>query len=213
MIQFADYQNKTPGLKAFFSRYFRVLAGVLALLILVLGGYFFVLPKYYQARGATSQTLTLLSAEAEKRRDYLEALKQLAVNYQKINQAEVNRLKAILPTDKDLPGLFVQLQALAEENNFLLADLNISELADRQAAGSLLAAEPAAAKKSAGGQLKKLAINLNLVGSKSSGYPELKRFLDAVEQNLRLFDVEAVYFSPDSPKYSLTLFTYYFSSE
>jgi len=83
-----------------------------------------------------------------------------------------------------------------------LSGLTISELPDAAAA----AAEQ---KKPASSAVKKLSISVNLMGGKTTGYENLKSFLSSLEQNLRLFDVEAVYFTPQSSKYSLTLLTYY----
>ena len=40
-------------------------------------------------------------------------------------------------------------------------------------------------------------------------YPAFKALLDSIEYNLRLLDVNAVYFSPETNNYSLNVFTYY----
>ena len=59
-------------------------------------------------------------------------------------------------------------------------------------------------------QLQKLTVNVELIGTLGNSYPEVKNFLSDLEKNLRIFDVNAVYFSPDSNTYSVNLFTYYY---
>ncbi|OGY47418.1 MAG: hypothetical protein A3J65_00100 [Candidatus Buchananbacteria bacterium RIFCSPHIGHO2_02_FULL_45_11b] len=189
-------------LKVLFSRFYLTITAVLIAVILASGGYFFLWPKYQEVRANSSRVYEALLKEEAKRADYEKTLKDLIAGYKKINKQEINKLKILLPAGKDFSGLFAQLQGLAEENNFLLSGLTISELPDAAAA----AAEQ---KKPASSAVKKLSISVNLMGGKTTGYENLKSFLSSLEQNLRLFDVEAVYFTPQSSKYSLTLLTYY----
>ena len=165
--------------------------------------YYFILePKYQEVGIGGRYDLDNLKQEFTKRQEYLKDLKTLADNYQEVNQVDIEKLKKILPEEKDIPELFVQLQALAEEHNFLLVSVSINESAE-------------AVKKKTGTEgIKKLSISLNLISSGETGdYDELKEFLTTLEHNLRLFDVNAVYFSPDSPNYTLDIFTYYYQSD
>lgn len=185
--------------KALFGRFHQKLTIALAAVILVVGGYFILWPKYQYVSANSSQVFSALKKEESKRADYVKSLNDLIANYKKVNRQEIGKLKTLLPSDKDFPGLFVQLQGLAEENNFLLSNVSINEMPE----GAKTAAVSASAAA------KKLSININLIGGKVTGYENFKSFLSSLEKNLRLFDVEAVYFTPQSAKYSLTLFTYY----
>lgn len=200
MAKIFSQPEQKNDLKILFSRFYLIITAVLVAVILAVGVYFILLPKYWQARANSSQVYQALIKEEAKRADYVKTLGELIANYKKINSQEVNKLKTLLPPGKDFAGLFVQLQGLAEENNFLLSSVNISEMPDQT---------PAAGQKKSANTVKKLSVNVNLIGGKTSGYENFKSFLASLEQNLRLFDVEAVYFTPQSPKYGLTLFTYY----
>lgn len=211
-------QKEKINFKVLFSRFYQMITIGLAVIILVVGGYFILLPKYRQVSANSLQVSAALKKEESKRIDYLKNLKELISNHKKINQQEVGKLKTLLPANKDLPGLFVQLQGLAEENNFLLSSVNINEMPDGSGTKAekikieeegTTAASASGQKKAVSGAIKKLSVNINLVGNKVTGYEAFKSFLSALEQNLRLFDIEAIYFTPQSPKYSLTLFTYY----
>ena len=54
--------------------------------------------------------------------------------------------------------------------------------------------------------MKRLGVSINLLGD---SYGAFKRLLEVLEVNVRLFDVNSVFFAPDSDSYSLNFFTYY----
>ena len=179
-------------------RYYRLVTFILIVVIVALSYHFILEPKYRQVGSGGKFSLAALKQEVVKRQEHLNDLKRLIANYQNISQTDIDRLKKILPKGKDIPGLFVQFQALAEENNLLLASVSINETPE-----TLIAKETA-------GTISKLDISLDLVGAGGSDYEGIKEFLASLENNLRLFDVNAVYFNPDSTVYSVDLFTYYY---
>ena len=102
-----------------------------------------------------------------------------------------------MPADKDVAGLFVQLQEIAEKNNLLLASVNINETPE------------AITAQDAKSQIKQISVNLGLVNPAVNSYQKIKNFLSDLELNLRLFDISAVYFTPGDKTFSVNLVTYY----
>ncbi len=203
MVSEDDRKRKNLRLKLAIFRYYKLITVFLVILIVFLSYYFILEPKYQQVGVGGRYNLDTLKDKLSERERYLENLKKLTANYQKISQADINNLKNILPNQKDIPGIFVQLQALAEEYNFLLSGVSINEVPKEVKKG-----------KESPEKISKLNISLNLIGSGESGnYAELKDFLSALEDNLRLFDVNAVYFTPDSPNYSINIFSYYYKGD
>ena len=154
-------------------------------------------PKYEQVGVGGSYNLSAVKAEVNKRQDYLNNLNELINDYQKISQADVGRIKNVLPADKDVAGLFVQLQEIAEKNNLLLASVNINETPE------------AITAQDAKSQIKQISVNLGLVNPAVNSYQKIKNFLSDLELNLRLFDISAVYFTPGDKTFSVNLVTYY----
>lgn len=186
-------EEKSQKLTGFLERYYRIIT-LLSLTAVAIFGYYILAPKYEEVGLGGQYSITTLTREKQQKQRYLQELKELVGNYQRINQTDIDKLNQILPKDKDIAGLFVQLQALSRENGFILSSVNINQ-------------EPVKSSKSgAKDEIRKLNISLNLIGS---DYQSLKRLLEAIEYNLRLFDVNAVYFSPGVPRYSINLFTYY----
>lgn len=181
-------------------KYHRYITIGLVVLILV-SSYFWILqPKYQQVRKGGTFNLNTLESEFQKRQDYLLELKTLKSNYEKIKKADVDKLDKILPSKNDIPGLFVQLESLALENNLFLNSISINETP----------ANPRS--KEAVSEIKKFTINLSLFTSSDGDYRGLKQFLEEIENNLRLFDVNSVFFDPNSSEYSISLFVYYYNS-
>lgn len=194
-----DKGKKNLQLKLAVAKYYKLITAVLVIALLALSYYFILEPEYRKLREGGEYNLETLKSDLAQRKKYLEGLKTLIANYQKINQADVEKLKQILPEEKDIAGLFIQLQALAEKNNLLLAGVSINDSAEDKGTSSKI------------GKIKRLSLSLNLVGGKGKegDYNKIKEFLASLESNLRLFDVDAVFFSPDSPAYSVNIFTYY----
>lgn len=197
----------------------------LAMVLIFAAGYVFLLrPKYEQIRSSGSFDQETLNAGVTKRQNYLNDIRKLNDNYSKINQSEIERLKKILPSEADIAGLFASMQILTTKSGILLTSINIAEAAETAASArtpsaaasagdiddgeGMPAAATATRTTAASGKIGKLNITLNLQGSENN-YSDIKAFLTALENNLRLFDVNAVFFSPGSPAFSISLTTYY----
>lgn len=196
-----DKKKKNLQFKLILARYYKWLTLLSIIIIIALSYYYILEPKYQEVGVGGRYDLASLESELILRNDYLEKLKQLEANYNKIAQADIDKLEKILPEEKDIPGLFVQLQALAEDHGFLLTSVSIGDMPDNTA------------NKKSVATIQKMNISINLIGRGTSSYTEVKNFLSALEYNLRLFDVNAVYFSPDSSEYSINIFTYYYPNK
>lgn len=177
------------------------LATFLSMALIFLLGYFFLLgPKYQELKTGGQFDLETKQAELANLEQQLENLKVLRQNLADLEKQDLSGLQSILPTKQDLPGLLVQMEKIASENDFAL--LNISFMP-----------APATAKGQTGGNsgLKKLNLAVSLTGG---NYSDLLRLLDDFEYNLRLLDVTSINFAPNQAKasdssYSLNLTTYY----
>lgn len=181
-------------LRFIFVRFYKLILSVLILMVLGSGYYFILGPKYNSAGKASRANLALAQIELEKRNQYYSDLQKLVDNYQRISPAEIQKLKLILPQGKDIPGLLVQFQSLATTNNLLLSSINFNDIS------------PISDKE----RIKTLGISLSLFGGNQNSYTEIKNFIASLETNLRLLDVDSVFFAPDSSSYSIKIIAYYY---
>lgn len=193
----ANKKTKTGSsfhLRVVFARFYKLLTFLIVILILG-GGYLFILePKYRESGQGSKDNLNLSKTELLRRQQHLNQLKKLVDKYNSISPKEISRIKMILPEGKDIPGLFVQFQTLAAKNNLLLSSISFDET-------------PMGIEKDA---IKKININVDLLGGSTNSYQEVKSFIASVETNLRLLDIDSIFFNPESSAYSLTVVAYYY---
>ena len=184
---------------------------IIILAAVVLVGYFLVYPAF-QEMMLGRDDLAAWQQKLAQAQESKKKLGELETKYQSI-QDEQDRIMQALPPSEDIPGLLVQMEALASQNGLIIdslsfvypqsdtgARINVSETEGSVAAtGSSLPAG-----------VKVLSVNLNLNGN----YSSLKNFLKAAENNLRLTDVGKISYSQndmysDMGKLSIGLSVYY----
>lgn len=195
-----DIKNKKESISqatVFFSHYFKFLL-VLIMAIILVGGYFLLVgPKYQEYREVSQVELNDKIKLYDALENNLADLKVLNKNYDDLSRYDFDRLDMVLPKEQDLPGLFVQIAALAEENGFTLMNIDFTDQSIKNNGKTASTLD---------NKIKKLSINIVLRGK---GYTDLIRFLDAMEYNIRLIDVNSLNFSPGQPNYNVALTTYY----
>lgn len=175
---------------------YRLVSFLIAVLILGLGYFLLLGPKYRELKNGGQFDLKGKQAELVGLKQQLANLKALRQSLADLEKQDLSVLKFILPAKRDLPGLLVQLEKIASENNFILLSVGITPVT--VAAGDDFG-------------LKKLNLSLSLAGG---GYADLLRLLDVFEYNLRLLDVASINFTPNQTSsglssYTINLITYY----
>jgi len=123
--------------------------------------------------------------EAEKEKQVLEKIKSLSGAVDS-RQGEVKRLEAAIPNSESKPELISIMENLASQNGLGLIAISAESLPD----------DPKSRKERVenilqGAMLKTLKLDLKLTGN----YEAFKSWLDAVENNLRIFDIQNISFS------------------
>jgi len=118
----------------------------------------------------------------EERKELIAKVEQLKDIYED-RQTDINKVYYALPQRQEIPELIVQLEALASENGLILESLDIKE--------KKRATETNEKKAAVSSQINILEISLALSGS----YPAFKGFLEALEYNVRIMDVQKIEFS------------------
>ncbi len=132
-----------------------------------------------------------LSNETERYENLLEEEKGLLVKVnqlKEIYESRENELKKVhysLPAGKEVPNLIVQFEALASENGLILESLDFIELTEQE-------------------KYKGLSVSLSISGT----YQSFKSFLEALEFNVRLMDVQSVKFSSAETEAESSIFTF-----
>jgi hypothetical protein len=194
-----------------FLKLFPFLLGLVLIGAGVAAYYFIFSPAMARLKPGGDLDLAAKQEELDAANRQLSQIKRLQENFGEIQSDEnFEKINFGLPTTADLPGLFVQLEAIVTQNGLSVQGLEITEAID--------AARPVAEAAAPAGSpttsvlpsppagVKKLNINLRVGAADYSGW---KSFLESIEKNLRLFDVISYSFDPRSNQQSINLVTYY----
>jgi len=156
----------------------------------------------------TNKQETLIKKEA-----LIKTIEKLIDKY-KNSEGVLKKLDDILPGDSDVPNLIVQIEAIAKESGMSMSDVGIA-VSDQTEASKAEAVRSggSANQEKVSVDYQAVAIDLRMSGD----YAALKRFLQAVEENMRLMDIESITFSTKSREgagstfeFEVVLNTYYY---
>jgi len=197
------------NINIFLSQYFRIIIVVVVMTILLAGNLFFVWPKYKRILKDIDAANKEEDLRYAKRQKYLNQLKELKSEYQRINRDDLRKIKIMLPKKSSREELLAQTEDMIVKNGFLLTDLRVENVADKQGdniANNKAAQEESLVKPANTVSVKKIKIIMNVVGTDYTG---LKRLLKIIENNLRLMDVVNLSFNLTNRTTSLEVYTYY----
>jgi hypothetical protein len=126
-----------------------------------------------------------LQVQLEDERAYLESLKRSTEAAQRIPEETLADVEEALPSEAGIPKLLETLSRIAVSQNVRLSSIQFSAPREDVAVG-----QPSTTK---GTPVQFVDISMNLG---SPNYATTRRYLDALERNLRLFDIQNIAVAP-----------------
>lgn len=166
------------------------ITAVLAVAYAVAAYYLLFMPKIGPLLVGGSLDTAAIEARIADEEAYMKQIDASAQAFKKLNPERKEKLQAIVPLSPGVPDIYVQLDALARTHDLVL--VSVDAVPDEKAVSP------------AGRRVVRSAINV--VGGT---YEQFKLFLADLERSLRVFDVQAVVFTPGSGNYGLVLRSYY----
>jgi len=187
-----------------------------ALLLIALALVFFVVwPAFAKWNGARAD-LAMMRAENQAITEALD----LVVGFDEAeNFAEVAKLQQAMPQDAGTQELLVTLENMATTSGLLLSAVDFS--AKQSAAEKLINLDASQQAATSASGLAKITISVELTGS----YSAFKTFLQSLEKNIRVLNVNKITFSKiagltsqqgplsDVFRYSVEIETYYLKAK
>lgn len=189
--------------------------------VIIGAGYFLYLgPKFNELKEKSDNFLPnkeKILADLTKIENKLIRLDQKFQQVQRLKELELEQISAFLPEKPDYPQLFVQAESIASSNNIDLQAIDVTRTTDRpvsqrQTSGVDANPEVEQTIESLPSNVRSVGINIKLGGGT---YEDFKNYLDDLEKNLRLYDVQTLAFDSidaetgDVGGFSLTLKSYY----
>jgi len=196
-------QKNQNDLNIFLNNYFNIIIVFIVIIMLLISYFAVIKPKYDETMTAIQDNIDQqqkLYAEQEKK---LIALRTVSDLYKKIPQADLKKFNSVLPDNFVKERLFGELEEIVTQNGFKVDSIEIfDEKKIQDAESSDPNFKPTLSPKI--GEVK-LQMSISAID-----YAGLKNLLTIFENNLRLFDVSAVSFSPGGNTAQITLSTYYY---
>ena len=203
----ADAQPKADvNIKAKIAQHF-LLASVGIFVIIFLLGYLLLIGPAIGKIDAANR-MTRLNLELVAKKAYLANLDDLLTNYRKIPAEDVDKIQGMIPFEDDLPGLMVDIDAVAKKNDMNLASISFSGglgTGPAGAAGTASPSEGAADVLAGPAGLIPISINMSV---ENADYARFKNFLQSIERHLRIFDILSMSINPSGAQYVISMRTY-----
>ncbi|MFA6252945.1 MAG: hypothetical protein WCV69_01590 [Patescibacteria group bacterium] len=226
----------------FFNRFWIIITAILVG-VLLLGGYYILIQQKIKSNDTLREGALQTSVDKDKSQQLLKNLETLKTTYEGImsnRQADLERLKEIVPNNPQIAELFVLSDRLALEYGFQLLDISITDGEDKKKSspqvvvsdedGNTTTQVATTTKSKNIIALKTLVVAFKISPQATDGevtmeeanggqnktyYESFKEFLDALEKNLRLTDIQTVNFaslqedSKTPPQFQFSVQTYY----
>jgi len=192
-------QKNQNSFNLFLNNYFNIILVFILALVLTAAYIIVIQPKY------SAIMLALQSNIESQQKIYIEQQKKLnnlkVINslYDKIAADDLTKFNEVLPNNYIKERLFGEIEEVITKNGFVVNSIGLEPAKVEE----VIAGEPAPVVKT--GEIN-IALSLSAVN-----YSGFKKLLRLLENNLRLFDIKEINFSPGDNSLELNLVTYYYN--
>lgn len=198
----------------FLMVYFDYLALVLALIVLAVGLFFFVYPRYQQMIKSDETAKNKLQTEYDVRYSYLSSIRGLKDSYQLISEADRKKIADMVPVGNEVINLITEIESMAFRNGVILNSVKVEPVSGLSQAQINTQAGSGDGQGASAGTFEQLPEGVGQakidIDLSSVNYPVFKNLLKTFENNLRLLDVAKISYSVQENKAIFTVYAYYF---
>lgn len=150
--------------------------------------------------GEMRQEKIALESIVKRFQDLKKIRDDILATYNAISPADLARLEEFLPKSENMGIFLVNIERLSLDHDVLLKQINIESGREREGSRESVAAAPPETGGVATGKAKgliaaagpaTLPVSFSIAGS----YDAFRSFLEAIEKNLRLIDIETISFN------------------
>jgi len=187
----------------FFNNYFKFIL-IFCVFVIFLLSYFLFFPSLIkQYSKMNQQVFEEKKSELAKQKDILKELTELNNIYEKISPSLKEKVLNLLPDEIGLANLYYNLDQLAKQSKYEIDKIDV--VAPKQKQTKTIEQLEENERTTV---LKEVKISIKLDGE---GYLNLKEFINLLENNLRIFDIENFNYNSEKSNIELKLRTYYFN--
>lgn len=185
-------KNKIINIEYIFKNYFSLIIFVFIPAIVIVILFFLIVPKYDTFKNNINTALKLEEQYSKIKLGHIKELKKYKEKYDSIDQNKIKKIEKILPSKKDIPEIMNEISKIAKD-----VGIEISDFTFYEASGVSEIDE----------SLEK--INFSIVVSDGKDYETFKKFIKAIEDSPRLFNINSFHIDDKCERYNLEIECYY----
>jgi len=187
----------------FFVEYFKLIVILIMLTVLTVSFFTLLKPRYNKIIEKIQVISAEKSEEYERRKKYLERLREANNVYNSISREDLEKIEFMLPAKKEHEELISQIEDIVAKQNLILISLDITEYGGDDK--NQPAAQPAP-EKTTDKEIGKIKVNMEV---SAVNYFGMKNLLSVLENNLRILDITNISFAPDQEVLVIEMLTYF----
>ncbi|MFA5360322.1 MAG: hypothetical protein WC349_05235 [Patescibacteria group bacterium] len=196
----------------FLMDYFNFIIFALVAVLILVGLFIFVYPKYQQIHKENEEIQNNLQVEYEAKFNYLSSIRDLKEIYQSISDKDRSKINSMLPTNRDTSLIIAEMESIATKNGVILNSIQTST--QEASSKTNTRSETKNDKVSLAGIFNQLPQGVGSIKIEvklsSVNYQVLKNIIKTFENNLRIFDITTVNFNVSKKEALFTIYSYYF---
>lgn len=199
----ATKDNKNQNsVNLFLNSYFNIIIVFIVIVVFLVSYLVVIKPKYDETMAAIKLNIEQQQKLYTDQQKKLNSLKTVANLYKKISSENLKKFNSVLPDTYIKERLFGEFEEMVDQSGFILSSVSLQ--ADEKEKPADITAEDTSASSTKIG-----TVNLELAVS-AIDYTGFKNLVKLMENNLRLFDITKVTFSPAANSATIVLSTYYY---
>lgn len=196
-----DNKNQN-SVNLFLNSYFNIIIVFIVIVVFLVSYLVVIKPKYDETMAAIKLNIEQQQKLYTDQQKKLNSLKAVADLYKKISSADLKKFNSVLPDTYIKERLFGEFEEIVNQSGFILSSVSL-QADEKEKPGDITAENTSTSSTKIG------TVNLELAVS-AIDYTGFKNLVKLMENNLRLFDITKVTFSPASNAATIVLSTYYY---
>jgi len=200
--------TKKTSQKKFFNKNFKAILLLSSLILLFVIYVFIFSPAFNKYQEFSLTTIEEHKKELEDSKKVLNEINKLNTIYTEISQQLKDKIINILPSDSEIANIYYNLEQMATQVGYELVSVDINEIKENKSTRRVVA-DPLVLEQ-AEDKLKKIEILITLEGR---GYLKVKDFLNLLEKNLRLVDIQTIEYAAEDTQLNIKMMVYYYDNQ
>ncbi len=201
-------QKNLNSRNLFLNKYFNLILSIILLFFITFSFLLFILPKYNSTKliiQSNIESQKMLYAQQKNKLDTLRVISEL---HSKIPASDLQKFNGVLPSEYRPETLFGEFEEIISQGGWSLDAVSWIDLNEKD--GEVIPGMEADLSTFPSGSMNPVVGRLEVSLSLSNlDYVGIKRLINILENNLRLFDVVSLDFSGESSA-EIVLHTYYY---